>query len=92
MIVKIILEQPEEKLGKPRQTKASKKSAEAVKEKTKQKTEPKALFKMEKFKKVDPRTNTHLPQKKTKEKEKVVEKKVEDLKKAEKVVTEEKKA
>lgn len=72
-------------MKKPRGTKASKKQAEAVKEKTKQKTEPKELFKMSRFKKVDPRTNTHLPTKKPNEAEKkpLEEKVIESEKKEE---------
>lgn len=51
--------QPQEKLKKPKPTKASKKAAEAVKEKKKEKTEPKQLFKMKRFQEVAPKTETH---------------------------------
>ena len=51
--------QPEEKLSKPRHTKASKKAAEAAKEKVKEEKNPKQEFKMKRFKNVSPRTDTH---------------------------------
>lgn len=47
-------------MGKPKETNATKKAAEAVKEKTKEKTEPKQLFKMKRFQEVAPRTDTHV--------------------------------
>ena len=49
--------------------------AKAVKEKAKEKNEPKKLFKMTKFLMVEKRTNSHVPLKKKKE-EKQPEKKV----------------
>lgn len=43
----------------PRATRASRKAADAIKEKTKGKIETKELFKMKRFKEVPPKTNTN---------------------------------
>jgi hypothetical protein len=69
-------------LQKPRHTKASKKAAQATKEKTKQKEEPKAQFKMSRFKNVNGRTDTHLPEKKKAGAKVVEDKKPEVVKEA----------